>query len=316
MSQTEQPLISVVLCTYNRCDLMAAALRSVCEQSLAASLYEIIVVDNKSTDRTKEYVLGATRRYSQVRYCFEEKQGASHGRNAGVRMARGLYVACIDDDCTVPSDWLDIAKKIIEQHAPGLFGGPYRPFYNSPKPRWYRDSYGALDGGAVAREFGENEYLAGTNFFIRRPLLEQVGGFSPEFGGVGYKRGYGEEIVVQRRVRSECPKEVIYYYPGLEVCHLVRSEKMRLLWCANHMFAMGRDWQRVLNEEAQDPTPVVRAVFRGCRALLRMVKSVVWGTIVRDRSRFPCVENYLYEVAFAELRTIGMAYGQLIPRSG
>jgi len=311
MPHVDGPLISVVLCTYNRCELMAAALHSVCEQTLDRSRYEIIVVDNNSTDRTKQHVLEVSRRYPHVRYCFEGKQGASHGRNTGVQAARGQYIACIDDDCTVPREWLSIAQEIIAREAPRLFGGPYRPFYISQKPRWYLDRYGSLDGGSVARAFGDEEYLPGTNLFIRRSLLEQLGGFCPNFGGVGDKRGYGEEIVIQRRARREWPSEVIYYYPDLRVLHLVRPEKMRLLWCANHMFTVGRDWQRVLNETGGERSSVPRAMFRGCRALIRMVKGLVWGMFVRDRSLYPFIENYLYEVVFVELRAMGIAYAQL-----
>ena len=310
MPHAEAPLISVVLCTYNRCELMAASLRSLCEQTMNPSCYEIIVVDNNSIDGTKQHVAEVSRRHAYVLYCFEEKQGLSHSRNTGFRAARGRYVAYIDDDCTVPKDWLAVAQDIIERMEPALFGGPYQPCYNSPKPRWYRDRYGSYDCGSTARGLGADEYLTGTNMFIRRALLERLGGFSPEVGMAGQQLGYGEEIAIQRRYRRECPGEIIHYDPRLGVSHLVRAEKMRLSWCAHHMFTIGRDWQRVLNHTGQERSPVGRVVFRGCRALLRMVIGLVWGMLMRDRSLYPYIENYLYEVAFVELRAMGMAYAQ------
>jgi hypothetical protein len=219
-------------------------------------------------------------------------------------------VAYIDDDCTVPKEWLAVAQEIIERLAPPLFGGPYGPFYNSPKPRWYRDGYGSYDCGSTARGLGADEYLTGTNMFIRRTVLERLGGFSPEVGMAGQQLGYGEEIAIQRRYRRECPGGIIHYDPRLGVSHLVRAEKMTLRWCARHMFTIGRDWQRVLSHTGEKRSSVLPAVFRGSRAVLRMVMGLVWGVLVRDRSRYPFIENYIYEVGFVELRAVGMAYAQ------
>lgn len=316
MPCAEEILISVVLCTYNRCQLMAAALRSVCEQTLTPSRYEVIVVDNNSSDGTRQHVVEVRRQFPHVRYCFEARQGLSHGRNAGFQAARGRYIAYIDDDCTVPKEWLNIARDVIERAAPALFGGPYQPFYNSPKPRWYRDSYGAYDGGPVARLLGRNEYLSGTNLFIRGELLKQLSGFNIDVGMVGDRLGYGEETAFQRRIRNAYPEEVIYYEPRLTVFHLVRSEKMTLVWCAKQMFVSGRDWQRVLHETTKEHTHAIRSCVRGVLALFRLIDGVVRGIMARNRSRYPFVENYLYEVVFVQLQTMGAVYERFTHRTG
>ncbi len=315
MPQAESPLMSIVLCTYNRCDLMAAALKSLCEQTLSPPPYEIIVIDNNSTDGTSQHIADIRHRYPYVRYGVETRQGLSHGRNAGFQMARGLYVAYIDDDCTVPHEWLEIAQSVIERVAPALFGGPYRPFYHSLKPKWYFDKYGTYDGGPVARVLGQGEYLSGTNLFIRRSLLEQLGGFNTEIGMTGTRLGYGEETVFQRRVRHDYPHEMIYYEPQLTVFHLVRSEKMRLTWCAKQMFISGRDWQRVLYETATERIHALRSYLRAARALLELARGVALGILARDRRRYPFIENYLYEVVFVHLQTLGSTYEQVTHRT-
>lgn len=318
MPQADSVLISVVLCTYNRCDLMTAALKSVCEQSFSPSCYEVIVVDNNSLDATKQCVVEMSRQYPHVRYLFEAQQGLSHARNAGFRAAQGVYVAYVDDDCTVPKDWLCVAQEIIEQVGPAMFGGPYRPFYNAAKPLWYRDSYGSYDAGPAARELVADEYLCGTNMIFRRSILERLGGFSPEVGMIGDRLGYGEETEVQRRICREYPKELVYYDPRLIVYHLVRSEKMSILWCARHTFVSGRAWQRVLDETAHPQ--VHHAPLRSCarlgRAVFLLVKGLILGIVVRDRSQHPFVANYLYEVVFLQLQVLGSAYEQLTHRSG
>ena len=294
---------------------MAAALRSLCEQTLAPTSYEVIVVDNNSTDGTRQHIVGIGRQHSHVRYCFEAQQGLSHSRNTGFQAARGLYVAYIDDDCTVPQEWLDIAHQVIVHVAPAIFGGPYRPFYQSLKPRWYLDRYGTYDDGPISQVLDEDHYLSGTNLFIRRSLLEQLGGFNTAVGMAGTRLGYGEETSLQRRVRNEHPHEMIYYEPRLKVSHLVRPEKMRLIWCAKQMFVSGRDWQRVVSDTATKRIHTILSCLRAVRALLELTRSVILGLLGRDRIRYPYLENYLYEVVFVHLQTLGSTYEQITHRA-
>lgn len=294
---------------------MAAALRSLCEQTLAPTSYEVIVVDNNSTDGTRQHIVGIGRQHSHVRYCFEAQQGLSHSRNTGFQAARGLYVAYIDDDCTVPQEWLDIAHQVIVHVAPAIFGGPYRPFYQSLKPRWYLDRYGTYDDGPISHVLDEDHYLSGTNLFIRRSLLEQLGGFNTAVGMAGTRLGYGEETSLQRRVRKEHPHEMIYYEPRLKVSHLVRPEKMRLIWCAKQMFVSGRDWQRVVSDTATKRIHTILSCLRAVRALLELTRSVILGLLGRDRIRYPYLENYLYEVVFVHLQTLGSTYEQITHRA-
>lgn len=154
-------LISVILCTYNRADLLATALQTLCEQSLDKREYEVIVVDNNSADETRQVAEAFCRDYANVRYVFETRQGLSHARNRGWREARGEYVAYTDDDCKLPSQWLAVAKQVIEEISPGVLGGPYFAFYNTPKPRWFKDSYGSRDLGDQARALTTSEFLVG-----------------------------------------------------------------------------------------------------------------------------------------------------------
>lgn len=117
-------MISVIICTYNRADLLAGALESVCQQSLAASAYEIVVVDNNSTDETPQVSRAYAERYPDVRYYIEPQQGLSYARNRDWQEARGEYVAYIDDDCQAPASWLAVGQAVIEHVAPDGFGGP------------------------------------------------------------------------------------------------------------------------------------------------------------------------------------------------
>jgi len=100
--------ISVVICTYNRSKTLGAAIESVAAQSLPRSLgCEILVVDNNSTDETRQVVEGLQQRYPErIRYVFERAQGISHARNTGIREAEAEILAFLDDDEIADTEWL------------------------------------------------------------------------------------------------------------------------------------------------------------------------------------------------------------------
>ena len=86
--------ISVVLSTYNRSDMLPAALESVLEQDSRGTRYEVIVVDNNSTDSTRDVIDSfAARGYANLRCVFEPREGVSHGRNAGIAQASASIIA-------------------------------------------------------------------------------------------------------------------------------------------------------------------------------------------------------------------------------
>lgn len=95
--------ILVILCTYNRCEDLAGALQSIADSQVASSVtWEVLVVDNNSTDRTRDVVEGFSRQHSgRFRYLFEPKAGKSYALNAGIANARGKVLAFVDDDVNV-----------------------------------------------------------------------------------------------------------------------------------------------------------------------------------------------------------------------
>src|SRR5262245_56199272 len=98
--------VSVVLSMYNRSERLPAALEALLNQRGEVP-YEIIVVDNNSSDDTAAVVhRTASRAEGRVQYAFEPRQGLSHGRNAGIALARSPIIAFTDDDVRVSSDWI------------------------------------------------------------------------------------------------------------------------------------------------------------------------------------------------------------------
>src|SRR5712692_10838040 len=100
--------ISVIVCTFNRCATLAKALESLAASTLERSVdWEVLVVDNNSSDQTRE-VVEHFRNHdpSRFTYLFEPQPGKSHALNAAIRHAKGEILAFMDDDVTVEPNWL------------------------------------------------------------------------------------------------------------------------------------------------------------------------------------------------------------------
>jgi glycosyltransferase involved in cell wall biosynthesis len=297
-------LLSVVICTYRRPDLLGQALASLAAQQLSRDRFEVLVVDNNSQDATRAVTEAAAERCGNVRYFLETRQGLSHARNLGWRESRGDWVGYIDDDCKVPPQWLAVAEEIVRQHEPGALGGPFYAFYDSPRPAWYKDSYGCYELGAEARALGHDEFFYGGNMFFRRRLIEAVGGFDAELGMAGEHLGYGEEIVPQQLLRARMPDTLFYYDPRLFVYHLVRAEKMTLRWMARDTFVRAGYVQRVFHPDARR-----RRKLGVLREAVKVVGLLSWdcvrGLVHRDRRRYPYVQHYFGEHTLRYVRWLG-----------
>jgi glycosyltransferase involved in cell wall biosynthesis len=185
------PDVSVVISTFNRCASLACTLDSLLAQQVPASLdYEIIVVDNNSSDSTPAVVESYRRRDpTRVRYVFEPQQGVSYGRNAGIRASRAPIVAFTDDDNEVDPHWVATVKATLDDHPDtAAIGGRILPQWPRPVlPRWLDRRHWAplaiLDYGD--RPFYTNSSnprcLLTANLAVRRAVFDRIGHFSPDF---------------------------------------------------------------------------------------------------------------------------------------
>jgi glycosyltransferase involved in cell wall biosynthesis len=184
---TAIPDVSVVLPTYNRSGHLRRTLASVLGQRTTTRSYEVIVVDNNSTDDTKVEVERAIAARTAVRYVLERNQGVSYARNAGIAAARAPLVAFVDDDVCVNADWIDTICRTFEQQ-PELdcIGGKVLPEWEVAPPAWLTRDHWApvalLDFGETCRTVNAQAPLCllTANLACRRRIFEQVGLFATE----------------------------------------------------------------------------------------------------------------------------------------
>jgi glycosyltransferase involved in cell wall biosynthesis len=182
------PDISVVLPTYQRKASLLRTIESVLAQQVR-SRFELIVVDNNSSDGTGDAVARVARTAPvPVRCVLETRQGVSHARNAGIAAARAPIVAFVDDDVRVAPDWLErIAEAMAAHPAIECVGGKVLPDWEGPPPDWLtRDHWGPialLDQGDAVRELDaeHNFCLLTANMACRREAFERTGPFRADF---------------------------------------------------------------------------------------------------------------------------------------
>jgi hypothetical protein len=182
-------LISVVVCTRNGSATLEGCLHSLQKQSYPH--YEVLVIDDGSTDRVPEVV----KQFPAVRYVRQEHGGLSVARNRGMTEARGEVIAYTDDDCRADEDWLYyLALGFAEQEWVAV-GGPNIP----PPPRNRTEAVVAAAPGGPAHVLltdEEAEHLPGCNLAIRVNALRAIGGFRAQF------RAAGDDVDVCWRLRD------------------------------------------------------------------------------------------------------------------
>jgi glucosyl-dolichyl phosphate glucuronosyltransferase len=180
------PDVSVVLPTYNRSPNLRRTLSSVLGQRTTAH-YEVIVVDNNSTDGTRADVERAIAEGAPVRYLLERNQGVSYARNAGIRTARAPLIAFVDDDVCVDRDWIETICRFFDRHPEmDCVGGKVLPAWEGEPPAWLTRDHWApvalLDLGDSARIINADSRLCllTANFACRREIFDRVGLFGTE----------------------------------------------------------------------------------------------------------------------------------------
>lgn len=198
--------VSVVLSTYNRCELLPHALESLLAQDGNAS-YEIILVDNNSSDRTREVVEAFIARAPEanLRYVFEGKQGLSHGWNTGIAHASAPVIAFTDDDVLVARDWVASIKQAFDNHPEVDFvGGKVLPHWEKTPPAWLTPEHWSplaiLDHGDEPFYVNTEKPYPLLNKSFRREVFARVGLFRPEMGRIKDGIGSTEDHDLQLRI--------------------------------------------------------------------------------------------------------------------
>ena len=266
--------MSVVLCTWNRADLLQGALDALLAQHDAPD-HDIVVVDNASTDGTRALVCHAAQKCSHLRYVHEPRVGLSHARNTGIQETRGALVAFTDDDVRVPPSWIrDISASMARYPDAACVGGPVFPRWDGPVPAWLSEEKWSALG---TQDYGREPFrvdpsrpicLVGANLIIRRDALLAVGPFNPAVQRVGNGIGSTEDHEYHTRLWTSGRFGV--YDPGLRVDTVVSPERLVKRYHRRWHFGHGRhiarmrlpDMEQTRHRILDVPAHVIRQAVR------------------------------------------------------
>ena len=236
--------LSIIICTYNRAELLDLCLLSLLSMEGEKKEIEIIVVDNSSIDSTIE----VCKKYKEVlpnfKYIYEGRIGLSSARNKGAEESQGKWLAYIDDDVKVHPNFLLRALWVTNNFDFDCFGGMCLGWFKYGKPKWLREN--TFDKVSPVKKVGliDTPIISGMNFFIRKAMLDEFGGFKPYLGMNGGKIAYGEETEIQVLLLKSRYK--LGFDPELQVDHIVMKHKLRFSWHIKKEFTQGRDNQRYM----------------------------------------------------------------------
>ncbi|MEW6195438.1 MAG: glycosyltransferase [Bacteroidota bacterium] len=220
--------VSVVICTYNREKFLPKALASLVEQTIEPDNYEIVIVNNNSTDSTeqisKEFISHHPR--LNVKYVVEPKKGLSAARNRGIIESSSDLIAFIDDDAEVEKNYLKTAINFFDEYpAISAMGGKVIPVYETgAEPKWLSPPLWGLvtkvDWGNKTRKYPPSKYPAGCSMVFRKNVFDEVGMFNTDL----YLRS--DDKYIFRQLEKFSKK--FLYYPKLIVRHNIDAYRVTL----------------------------------------------------------------------------------------
>ena len=208
---TSTPLVSVIVPVFNDIDRLQHCLAALEQQTYPKSQYEVIVIDNGSTEgNVAEVVAG----FGQAIATFEARSGSYAARNRGLELAKGDVIAFTDADCIPAADWLENGITVL-LNTPncGLVAGRIEIFFKNPSKLTIVERYESVLAFQQQEHLEQYRYGSTANVFTFRQVIDRVGAFDAtlksngdfEWGrrvaAHGYQQIYAETACVAHPAR-------------------------------------------------------------------------------------------------------------------
>ena len=231
--------ITVAVCTLNRSKQLKTCLDAILKQTLPSSDYEVLVVDNGSTDDTKDLTEALGKKHANLRYFHEPVMGLSRARNTALAQTTTPYIAYLDDDAIPYANWLEeLVQPFSLDLRPAVVGGDLEPIWETPRPEWLVDDFlhqysVCLCWDTQPRPISGKEWLCEANIAFDVEALTAAGGFDEALGRRGSLLLSGENFVNEIiRENGGC----LYYTPLARAWHLIPKNRITLDWIRQRYF--------------------------------------------------------------------------------
>lgn len=240
----ESPFISIIICTYNRAGYLRDTLLSLLETDADPDAFEILIIDNNSSDETHAVSQQIIQKYPDInlRYIKETKQGLSHARNRGIAETSGHVLLFLDDDIFTEPQFISAWISFFRDH-PDVSGGGGKIHvqFDDPRPVWMSHFLlpllGYHDLGSNIKKYPSNKYPFGGNMAFKREIFEQYGTFNTQLGRKGKQLMASEEKEFYGRLSDE---EEIYYVPRAFLHHRVNEQRLTKNYIKKQALGLGK----------------------------------------------------------------------------
>ncbi|HVW21565.1 MAG TPA: glycosyltransferase [Opitutaceae bacterium] len=233
--------VTVAICTYNRADLLRQTLAGIARQDFPPSEFEVLVIDNNSTDHTAQAVAEAAGHRPAPRHVLETRQGLDHARNRALAEARGAVVLFADDDILVEPDWISAMAAPLEAdrgRTIGAVGGEVVPVFPDGLPSWVTEWHSPLAFRADAGPLPPRDSPMGANLAFPRWVFERLGTFHLGLDRSGANLFAGGDAEMIRRVHAAGLQ--VWFAPAARVRHQITAARTNFRYIARHAFDSAR----------------------------------------------------------------------------
>jgi GT2 family glycosyltransferase len=237
--------------------------------------FEIVVVDNGSSDDTRACVARSSAADPRIRYVSEPEPGLSRARNRGLEAAATPVIVSLDDDAEPAAGWLAALQRALEESDAAAIGGPILARFEEPPPPWLAGALRVLsaqDYGERRRAIDRPPYLFGGNLAIRKADLEAIGRFDEAFGRRGELLLQGEDIDLCERFLAAGKR--LLYEPGAVIYHWISAERFAPAYWRKRAFDTGRTLALHMRKNLSRPALVREAILKAAKLPLH---AAVWA---------------------------------------
>ena len=251
MTSPTGPLpLTVAIPTYNRANFLRQTLAGLALQVFPRGPFEVLVVDNNSTDDTRAVVAEFAGADPAPRHVLETQQGLDHARNRALTEARGEIIVFADDDILMRPDWLaQLAAPLLADSARriGAVGGEVIPVFPDGRPDWVTPWHGPLAFRADAGPLESRHSPMGANVAFPRWVFERLGSFHTALDRAAGNYFSGGDSEMIRRVRAAGLE--VWFAPAAAVEHQMPASRTTFRYAARHAFDSARS--RVIDRAGQ-----------------------------------------------------------------
>ena len=229
--------LSIIICTYDRYDMLPVALNSLAEECARSSLKaEILVIDNTPAEKRKPIPA-----FDGFKVLVSDRPGLSNARNIGIQNTRGEVIAFLDDDAEVLPGYLDALVGGFDQNESALaIGGCTKPVFPFDRPVWFSDSLlgylSCIDLGTECRPLTKGEFVVGANVAFRRDVFRSFGLFDANLGRNGSKTLMSNE---ETSLMNAIGHDKVFYNPKQIVLHHIPPDRLKPDWFRRRVFWQG-----------------------------------------------------------------------------